>query len=259
MEAFSRALGDDGIFIAQVGELDNINDPPESLYPNDHFMSFVEGLESNGFESITDYAEMHGRLVDIWSFVLAMKNSKSRANWFMSEAEINLKIAKRSMKTITGESPFHFFDGALMMQYQFASRVVEEVWCRDKSGLCSTGHGYDPDMTNVPVTSFEVRPSIIAKGGRGVFATEFIPKGSNIGLEECVHGMSLPGTTYLLLSEAAEAFDDTVSEYLDTFFFGYVDGYGWVDSVYVRFFGFVSAGICLLELELTYLVTTGAT
>lgn len=235
MEAFSRALGEDGIFIAQVGEMDEFDDPPASLFPNDHFVSFVQGLEQFGFESIVDYEEAHGRLVEVWAFVLAMKDSETRANWYMNEAELNLKISQRSMKTTNGESPFLFFDGASMMHYQFASRIVEETWCRDKPERCLTGHGYDPELMNAPRSSFEVRPSIIAKGGRGVFATDFIPKGSVIGLEECVHGMFLPSTTFALMREAAEEIDETISEFWDVVFWGYVDGYGWIDSSYVSF------------------------
>ena len=235
MEAFSRALGDNGIFVAQVGEIDDIDDPPESLFPKDHFVSFVNGLENFGFESIVDYAEAHGRLIEVWSFVLAMKNSETRMNWFMNEAEMNLKIAQRSVRTKDGSLPFRYFDGASMMQYQFASRIAEETWCRGKAGVCSTGHGFDPEMTNAPLSSFEVKPSLIPNAGRGVFATEFIAKGSVIGLGECIHGMFLPSTTFDLLREGAYKFDGVISEFWDVVFWGYVDGYGWIDSIYVSF------------------------
>jgi hypothetical protein len=249
-DAFGRALGEDGIFIAQVGEAEEIDDPPEYLFPNDHFVSFVNGLQRVGFESIIDYAEEHGRLVEIWSFVLAMKDSDSRTNWLMSEAEMNLKIQKRSVRTKNGESPFLYFDGATMMQYQFSSRVVEDTWCRDKLDECAKGHGFDPEIPNVPRSSFEVKPSVIAKGGRGVFATEFIPKGSQIMLDDCVHGMFIPGTTYDLMDEAAEKFTDKFSEFWDVVYWGYVDGYGWVDS------GYVSSGRCrnMLAQQRTHLL-----
>jgi hypothetical protein len=232
-DAFSRALGEEGIFVAQVGEADEIDDPPESLYPDDHFMSFVNGLRRVGFESIVDYEEAHGRLVDIWAYVLVMKDSESRANWFMSEAEITLKLQKRSMRTKNGEFPFHYFDGATMMQYQFSSRVVEEAWCRDKPEACNNGHGFDPEILNIPRSAFEVKQSVIAKGGRGVFATEFIAKGSHIVLEECVHGMHISGTTFDLMDEAATRTTNTMSNFWDVVFWGYVDGYGWVNSGYV--------------------------
>jgi hypothetical protein len=234
VEAFSRALGDDGIFVAQVGELESVDDPPESVYPDSRFVSFVKGLELVGFESIIDYAESHGRFTESWSFVLAMKNSESRASWFLSEAEMSIRIARRAMPTRSGEVPFLFFDGATMAHYQFAPRVVEEVWCRDKPAECATGHGYDPEVAvNLPRSSFEVRGSRVAMGGRGVFAKEFVPKGAVIGLDECVHGMFLPSTAFALLRRAAEEIDESVTEFFDVFRWGYIDGYGWLDSAYV--------------------------
>jgi hypothetical protein len=210
-EAFSRALGDDGIFIAQVGELKSVDDPPESIFLDNQFVSFVKGLELFGFESIIDYAESHGRFTESWSFVFAMKNSESRASWFLSEAKMNIRIAQRTMPTRSGDVPFLFFDGATMAQYQFARRVVEDGWCRDKPDERATGHGYDPDVAvNLPRSSFEVRGSRVATGGRGVFAKEFVPKGAVIGLDECVHGMFLPSTMFALqprrLTRASQSF-----------------------------------------------------
>ena len=226
IEAFFQALGEDGIFVAQVGESDEIDDPPESLDPDSqHFSAFLNGLQYAGFESLIDYDEAHGRLVEIWTFLLAMKDSESRSNWFVSEAEMQLIIQKRSMRTKNGESPFLYFDGASMMNYQFPSRVVEETWCREKSNECK-GHGFDPEITSVPRSSFEVKQSAIALGGRGVFAKDFIQKGSFIGLEDCVHGMLLPSTTYDLMGESAEKFAN-MSDFWDVAYWGYVDGYGW--------------------------------
>jgi hypothetical protein len=143
-----------------------VDDSPESIYPDNRFVSFVKGLELFGLESIIDYAESHGR----WSFVLSMKNSESRASCFLSEAEMNIKSAHRVMPTRSGDVPFLFFDGATMAHYHFAPRVVEDVWCRDKLAECATGHCYDPEFAvNLPRSSFEVRGSRVAMGGRGMF------------------------------------------------------------------------------------------
>jgi hypothetical protein len=235
MYAFSQALGDEGIFVAQVGEVENMDDLPTSFYPDNQLGTFLDGLEKFGFESIVDYSEAHGRFIESWGFVVAMKDSASRANWFRNEAEINLQIAQR----ILPSTELSFFDGASMMQYQFTSRIDEEIWCRDRvDGECSTGHGFDPYLPNLPHSAFTVQPSTVAKGGRGIFATQFVPKGTMIGLEECVHGMFLPSTTFDLMRTAAEEIEDSdenqVSDFWDVVFWGYVDGYGWIDSAYVR-------------------------
>jgi len=118
------------------------------------------------------------------------------------------------------------------MQYQFPTRVVEHTWCLGKSEICGNGHGFDPEISNVPVFSFEVKPSAIANGGRGVFAKEFIPKGSLIGLEECVHGMFASSQTVDLLEVSGNEFEN-LSDFWEVVDTAYFDGYGWSGSFYV--------------------------
>jgi hypothetical protein len=140
VKAFSRALSDDGICFAKVDELESVDDPPESIFPDNLSASFVKGLELFGFESVIGYAESPGRFTESWSFVLAMKNSANRASWFLSEAEMNIRIAQRTMPTRSGDVPFLFFDGATMAQYQFAprsSKMFGAVTSRDRSWLRS--------------------------------------------------------------------------------------------------------------------------
>jgi len=230
MEAFSNALGDEGILLAQVGEADDMDDPSEAFFPDDNFESFLKGLQGTGFESIIDFDEGHGRFDGQWSFLLAAKDSDARALWFSNEAEIQLAINRRTFKTKDGKIPFRFFDGASMMHYQFPSRVVETTFCRGTH--CEGRHGYDPEVVNVPVSSFEVKPSIIANGGRGVFAKAFIPKGSLIGLDECVHGMFSPSRTVDLMEVAGQVFGE-LSEFWEVVDTAYFDGYGWSESYYV--------------------------
>lgn len=227
MEAFSNALGPEGIIIAQVGEADEIDDAPE---PFDIFNSFLHLLHQVGFEHILDFEEAHGRFDGVWSFTLAMKDYDSRANWFMNEAELQLEIYSRLLRTKNGEDPLHFFDGASLMHYQFPSRVEEETWCREHPAECEGGHGFDPEHTNIPVSSFEVKPSGIAKGGRGVFAKEFIPKGSVLALDECVHGMVALGRTIDVLEESNKKFRE---EFFEVLFSAYFEGYGWSGNEYV--------------------------
>jgi hypothetical protein len=262
IEAISRSLGPDGIFIAQTGEVDYMDDPPDELDPTENFSFFLEGLLRVGFESVLDYEESHGRFQATWSFVLALKDSELRSRWLSSEAEIQYEMKQRLLRTKDGESPLRYFDGATMMQYHFPSRSVEESWCTsNKKGDCRKGHGFDPEIQSLPRSAFEVKASAIAGGGRGVFAKEFIPKGSYIGLDDCVQGMFVPSLAHTLVSDAADSFAN-FSEYWNVFFWGYIEGYvsvvfvlscnvfvqvftdtsilivffhvqGWLDSVYV--------------------------
>jgi hypothetical protein len=251
MLAFSRALGDNGIFVAQVGEVENLDDLPGSFDPDNQLNAFLDGLGKSGFESIIEYSESHGRFIESWGFVVAMKNSESRSNWMRNEAEINIETLQR----MSPSAPLLFFDGASMMHYQFVSRITQDIWCRDKTEECSTGQGFDPFISSLPHTAFIVQPSTVNKGGRGVFATQLVPKGTVIGLEECVQGMFLPGTTFDLLRNIAREVDnedeanDFVSDFWDVVYSGYVDGYGWLDNSNVSF---NSKLYCVLEYEYLY-------
>jgi hypothetical protein len=121
-------------------------------------------------------------------------------------------------------------DGASMMQYQFPSRVAEVTFCRGHA--CEGQHGFDPELVNFPVSAFEVKPSVVANGGRGVFAKVFVPKGSLIGLEDCVHGMFSPSRTVELMERAGAAYGAS-SEFWNVVDTAYFDGYGWSESFYV--------------------------
>lgn len=233
MHALTNVLGEDGIFVMQVGSADEIDEPPEQFFPHDNFSSFLTLLQAAGFESILDYDEAHVRFGNSWSFLIAMKDSDTRANWFINEAEMELEIYRRTVKTKNGKSPIVFFDGASMMHYQFPSRIVETTWCLGHEEECADGHGFDPEVSNIPVSSLEVRASVAAPGGRGVFTTTFIPKGSLIGMEECVHSIFAPSHTVEVMEQSTYGFRDK-SEFWDVVDSLYFDGYGWSGSFYVR-------------------------
>jgi len=226
-KAFANALGDEGLLVAQVG----------SEY-DDATRRFMEVLAEEGFESIVAFGEASNRK----SFLLAVSNRDARVNWFKNEAEVQLAARNRILPTKSGKEGPLFFDGASMMHYQFPSRVIETAWCREQSHACEGGHGFDPLVPNVPVSLFEVKPSSITNGGRGVFSKRFIPKGSIVGLEECVHGMHAYSTTYELLESAYE-FLGSMSSFWSTLYLGYFDGYGWMEKTHGRASVGIDAGI----------------
>jgi hypothetical protein len=138
--------------------------------------------------------------------------------------------------TMNGSVP-SYFDGPTMIHFQFPSRIVEDVWCRDDYDendiTYCRGHGYDPDIVNVPLSSFVVGSSLVANGGRGVFTTRQIQKGSYIFVDDCVSGIIVPITTLELLYTAAKRMTN-VSEFWELVSDGFMDGYGWTDSFLVR-------------------------
>jgi hypothetical protein len=225
-EFFSNALADEGVLVIPAVEAARLEDTP-------HLTGMSDLRERLKDDTVMQYGEIHCNMKAPQKIFVAMKSYMNRARWFSNEAEVNLAIQERAVRTKSGQNPILYFDGATMLSYQVPSRVVEEVWCRGNH-VCERKHGFDPDIPNYPVTSFEVKISTVSGGGRGVFAKELIPEGSFMGLEENVYNMFVPISTYKLLGEIAEKFP---LEYFDLFYVGYLDGYGCKNStvVYILF------------------------
>jgi hypothetical protein len=126
----------------------------------------------------------------------------------------------------------------MLVSHKFPSRTSEAVWCSKHVNLCDNGHGFDPFVLNVPVSSLKVQHSGVGdRAGRGVFARQEVPAGSSIGMEVCVHGMFLSQPTYeLVTSMHLPTGDKGIIKYdgLWKSFREYVYGYGWESNIYVR-------------------------
>ena len=149
---------------------------------------FIEKLKDFDFRKIEDYAEGHGGFLGVMKYKIAFKCTSCFSKWHSNQAMIDLAIKERSMPQLNSSKVklFRFFDGATMIGYQYPSRVVENVFCREipTPPFCEASHGFDPYTTNVRLSSLEVKTSLIPNAGRGVFTKIDIPKGSYIGLEE---------------------------------------------------------------------------
>ena len=160
-QAIMNALRTGGIFVAQVGIEDNMDDPPSCYYKDSFDNTYIRLLTDVGFKAVFDYSESHAGFEEAWGFYIAFDNISTKKNWYSNQVEVDLEIRKRMMSTVspteTG-TPFRFFDGATMMEYQFPDRVGEELFCRSipTPRSCLDGHGFDPYRPNVPITSFEV-------------------------------------------------------------------------------------------------------
>jgi hypothetical protein len=219
IDAFARALGDHGVFIAEMGEAADLDSATTH-----EFHRFVQALVETGFESIFDYTESHGRLMAARTFVIALKGSNTRARWFRNEASLQIDVHKRSRLASTEELPFQFFDGATFMGYQFPNRIAEENWCRSNKNECGDGHGFDPSLSDRKDSSYMVSKSNVGNGGRGVFMKEKIAKGSYLGIEECVNSIFVPPSTFETLEDF---FSETsyATRFWATVYEGYVQGY----------------------------------
>lgn len=203
IRSLSSALGESGILISQFGEDVKFNTAGAKFSPRITEYDFVEKLKDNDFIKIEDYAEGHGGFLGVMKFKIAFKCTSCFSQWHSNQAMIDLAIKERSMATVDGIGTklFRFFDGATMVGYQYPSRVVENVFCREipTPEFCDTLHGFDPYTTNVMLSSLEVKTSLIPNAGRGVFTKIDIPKGSYIGLEEVSNNVIvMPSSVYWL-------------------------------------------------------------
>jgi hypothetical protein len=156
--------------------------------------------------------QSHNGFEKPWQFIVAFKSFDTKADWFVDESLINLKIHQRTIHTVNGGSPLLYFDGATMLSYLHPSKASEAVFCHrnPKPASCEAGQGFDPERENLPLSSLEVKPSSLGeKAGRGVFAKVDIPQLSYIGLERLIHMVYMhPSAHDVISSMRAHRFHD---------------------------------------------------
>lgn len=224
-EALSNALGDNGVFVVQLGVASDAGALPEEFGDEKILKAFRHHLLDNGFAAIKEYEEYHCGFADPWAFMIAMKNSDSLAQFFANDAEVAAEIQGRILPTNSGKPALRWFDGATMATYQIPSRFVEDEWCLSEEGGCIFGHhGLNPSIPSVPESLFEIREQDGGKG-MGVFARETIPEASYVGLDEAVQGLFVPPNTFRLLQVFEHEFPECSLDDV-------LDDYGWkVDSI----------------------------
>lgn len=201
------AIADDGLFIAQVGESSKLNSPPEHIGLHRNRVNFIRSLSDLGFEAVRDYEDRHGGFGSAWQFIVASKSSSVMTRWVSDSSLVDYQIRKRTKPTKGGDSSLLYFDGATMASFAFPAKSSEVVFCRRYADLpnCKSGHGFDQDREDIPLSALELKPSnTVVDGGRGVFATQDIPNMSYIGLEDSVHSVYVKSITSELLRKLIE-------------------------------------------------------
>lgn len=225
--ALYQALSKDGILITQVGNAPSRGEAPEHLTPNENRVIYSRSLAKQGFMSIADYTEDHTGFEEPWYFYAAFKDISTRENWMASEAEINLKIQKRAIRTIDGTSPFDYFDGATMKMFQYPSQASVDLFCHREPtpiGCDRSSHGFDPERPNYSEEVFNVGSSFAGDfAGRGVFAKIMIPKGSYLMLESTVYPVTIEAPSSSLISKMSyhPIAEDYCTMALEAFAYGY--------------------------------------
>lgn len=208
--SFANALAgvlceDEGVLVVHVGRQEGhhrLEDGPADSLVSRHYQNELLAHFSKNFQTAREYEQGDDR------FLIAFRDRASTVFWNLGQDHVDLELAKRALPAASGLWPFRSFDGATMMQYQSPSRLVEDVYCRSRPQppLCSAKHGMDPEIDNVPITSLHVRQSQIPNGGRGLFFTEAVPKGTYIAAEELVNG--------IFMSPLATEYSNEMEKYL---------------------------------------------
>uniref|UniRef100_A0A7S2VHQ4 PABS domain-containing protein n=1 Tax=Entomoneis paludosa TaxID=265537 RepID=A0A7S2VHQ4_9STRA len=229
-EAFVKSvvnsMKEGGVFIAQVGAVSGFNEDGELDKAGRVLNRFAQLLKEYGAISMKSYDEAHGEFFSPWGFRIGFMGIQTQTNWYSHPSQVDQILAERAVATKSGLFPFDYIDGATFMSYQYPSRVEETVYCRHSK--CET-RGFDPDVSNVPASTIEMKASNIPNAGRGVFFMEDCPEGSYFMLEDSVHAMIVfPGT--------ADVMDAMLDAYPAKWKLleNYVSGYGFSDD----FFGY---------------------
>ena len=174
----------------------------------------MDALEEVGYQSVHLYEDESSVFGAGRSFIVALKSQESRAEWYINQAEVDIRLHQRIGRTNT----LDFFDSQTMLKYQLPSKAVETAYCQGVQGdedyrkwECEQ-RGIDPEVQNVPLSYASVGKSTMGEySGRGVFATKDIPKGRTIGMENSwLSYFILPSTHRIMweLFDWAEENDD---------------------------------------------------
>jgi hypothetical protein len=257
-KALGNALTSQGILVAHAGPMDKGRDAALDLNPKhrrervamtralEHLGGELKILEAVKIYTQSSFLRRPRRSpwhVGGWTFMVAFRDYSTLTRWFANQAEVDLQIEKRTVMSTTmtttssaedaDEATFRHFDGATMESYQYPSRIVQDVFCRTNSVLCAKGHGFDPNVPNAPISSFEVRPSTIKGAGRGVFLKESVQKGTYIAIDHGVHSIYVMPRTSDIVTEMQDQTDSSESvgtrSYGDLWnpFLYYMHGYGF--------------------------------
>ncbi len=110
-----------------------------------------------------------------------------------------------------------------MVSYQIPHRSIQRSFCNWDPSECEDYLGFDPNIRNLPISILKVAKSSVGENaGRGLFASEMIPKGIGFGLNEQVQSfhLSTSSTGIVEMMYEEEYIDETDYDSLTTFFYG---------------------------------------
>mmetsp|Transcript_42960 Transcript_42960/g.90246 ORF Transcript_42960/g.90246 Transcript_42960/m.90246 type:complete len:925 (+) Transcript_42960:227-3001(+) len=239
VDALYNGLSEKGVFAIQIGETETTSDPGDDTGPDQDTANMMRALQSVGFQSMHNYDEGHSHFQAPWSYLVCLKDSKSRASWYRTAPEIEIELHQRLHSTESGAPALRFFDGSTMVDYQTPPKAAETTYCRkeDEPWECDEYLGIDPEFVNAPISHLEARKSTLGEhAGRGLFAAQDIPMHSTLDLSGSVKAFYFLPLTLSVLEDFYEWADVNYDEYAyvedelsSVYTFAY--GYGYVATL----------------------------
>jgi len=143
-----------------------------------------------------------------WSYLVALKDYKSKARWHRTAPELQIALRQRLHRTKSGRPVLRYFDATTMVSYQLPSRAQETTYCRQEAGDddeipwdCGSTLGFYQDHVHLPMEYLRVGKSGVGeRAGRGLFAARDIPSHASIGVEKGVKGFHFPPLAWSVLN-----------------------------------------------------------
>ena len=227
-------MNDGGIIIFQLGAAPSPDEPHDEFNRNKWRVLLLDLLEEVGFESTQLYEDGHGGLRKPWMFLIAAKDDDCRTEWYRSQAQLDVAIHKRILRTYSGTPALKYFDSGQMRAIMYPHKNFEKAFCRavptPESCQLITRENERGRKPNVPVLDLEVRISGAGEhSGRGLFTCTDIAKGSTIGRKDSARVIQFyPDSTKLV-----EKYMETPSGADLSKVHHYLEGYGWDNNVFV--------------------------
>jgi hypothetical protein len=194
-----------------------------------------------------------------------MKSVYNRKDWYVTQAEMTVKIHKRLKISKDEEEQcttctncchstythLDYFDASVMKKYQNPHKIFEIIHCQndnennyylDSNDSCRM-FDFDKDRIDIPLSELEVQMSKVGEySGRGLYTKVDIKKGSTIGVNESIYPVYFnPSTIHLIYLYSNINIGISNGIKIDTNdVINYADGYGWQsctfgwDSFYVE-------------------------
>lgn len=226
MPSFFKALTEEGIAVIQMGISPAEKDPDEHMGPYQKRSEVIQHVAEFA-DSMHMYEEGNCGFGFPWSFLVACINDSCSESFHRNEAELEISMHRRLLKSRSGLMPLKFFDGATMKSYQVPPKSWETVHCRQTPmpEECGTRYDFDPNTPNFPSSIFDVKTSSLGEHvGRGVFATVDIPQGALIGQELAGNEVQFSPRSVEIIENMMEAYEGNTST---SCLYNYFEGYGF--------------------------------